>query len=312
MALTGSVAAGATFVVGNQGDLIINDGVSLPNSVTISGGTNSYLSFENTTAGTFAGPIALNANVIVEAADWYQPAVGNAQAGTISGVVSGVGSMTISANGGTAADVVTLSNTNTFSGGLNIQGASATLSAVGAAGTGNIVLSTSTLSGLTETVANALTGSQSLTVSSGTATLSQANNYTGGTTVNGGTLTITAANSLGTGALIVSGGTLNANVAGAISPVQQNLNQTGGTVNQSVANAFQGPISLNLSGGTTNLSFANSYTGGATISGTNVTNVSARRCGSAASLPSPRAARCPPIWRLALPRAATSSTAAAW
>ena len=137
-----------------------------------------------------SGAIALNAPVTVEVADWYQAASTNVRTGTISGVVSGTGSMTVSANSGTGANVLTLSNTNTFQGGLNIQGASVTLSAAGAAGTGNVVLSGSTLSGLTETVANAITGTSSLTVSSGTAALSVANNYTGATVVNGGALTI--------------------------------------------------------------------------------------------------------------------------
>ena len=48
--------------------------------------------------------------------------------------------MLVTANGATVTNTVTLSNTNTFTGGLNIQGAGVALGAVGAAGTGNIVL----------------------------------------------------------------------------------------------------------------------------------------------------------------------------
>ena len=89
-----------------------------------------------------------------------------------------------------------------------------------------------------------------------------------------GALTITSASGTGTGVLTVSsGGTLNANVAGAVSTA--NLLQTGGTVTESVANAFASGVTLNLSGGVTTLNQANSYTGGANISGTNVTTVSA-------------------------------------
>ena len=117
----------------------------MPNAITVSGGTNSILSFENNTAGIFSGPIALNANVIVEVADWYQAAAANAQVGTISGVVSGPGSMLVTANGATVTNTVTLSNTNSFGGGLNIQGAGVALGAAGAAGIGNVTLSGSTL-----------------------------------------------------------------------------------------------------------------------------------------------------------------------
>ena len=46
---------------------------------------------------------------------------------------------------------------------------------------------------LAESLANALTASNSLTVSGGTANLSFANNYTGATTVSAGTLTASLA-----------------------------------------------------------------------------------------------------------------------
>ena len=55
-----AVSASATFNIGNQGELAVqgSGSVTLPNSITISGGTNSVLSFENGTAGVFTGSIA--------------------------------------------------------------------------------------------------------------------------------------------------------------------------------------------------------------------------------------------------------------
>ena len=100
---------------------------------------------------------------------------------------------------------------NTYSGGTIIFGANVGANAVAALGTGPITLSNATsdtaVTALTENTANALTGSNSLTVQIGTATLSQSNNYTGGTTVSGGTVAADAA-ALGTGNVLVSGGRL--------------------------------------------------------------------------------------------------------
>ena len=69
-----------------------------------------------------------------------------------------------------------------------------------------------------------------------------------------------------------------------------NLTQAGGTVNESVPNAFQGAISLNLVGGTTNLNQANGYLGGANISGTNLTIASV--AGRSTETPTSPVARC--------------------
>ena len=262
------------------GQLLVNSAaaITIGNPITINGygpteSTGNLGAIRLNLAGDiYSGQITLGSNASINTQNTASTVSGQIVGGAgaqllIGAPISGTGAGN---NGGT----LTISNTNnTYSGGTLIQGETAALAAVGALGTGNVIVSTPTNSALTQSVANALTGTQSLTINGGTTTLSLANNYSGGTILNGGTLTVTGAGGLGSGALLVQGGTLNANVAGALGTL--NLNQTAGTVTQNVANAFSGNIALNLSGGVTNLSVANNYTGGTNISGTNVTNVSA-------------------------------------
>ena len=208
----------------------------------------------------YSGPITLGSNASIDA---YNIAA------TVSGLIAGgsgaqllIGTPITGSGAGNAGGTLTLTNTNTYSGGTLIQGETAALGAVGALGTGPITLATTSSTGLTESVANALTGANSLTVNGGTATLSTANNYNGTTSVNGGTLTASVAGAVpSTSSVSVAGGTLNNNAAGAI---LGNISVTGGTLAQT------GPLngasqSLTVSGGTANLSQANSYGGGTTI-----------------------------------------------
>ncbi|MBR4311249.1 MAG: autotransporter-associated beta strand repeat-containing protein, partial [Akkermansia sp.] len=60
-------------------------------------------------------------------------------------------------------------------------------------------------------ISSDITGDSSLIVNGGNVTLSGNNDYTGGTTVNGGNLTIGDGASLGTGDVIINGGTLDLN-----------------------------------------------------------------------------------------------------
>ncbi|WP_395736536.1 autotransporter-associated beta strand repeat-containing protein [Prosthecobacter sp.] len=301
----------------NQGRVTVtantNLGTSGTNAITVNGSSSGLTGgqiFMNTNAFTMTNPVTLNGYGPSEAvgnlgairlnvaADVYSGTITlgsnasiNSQntAVTVSGQILGgagaqlmIGAPITGTGAGNNGGTVTISNVaNTYSGGTLISGETAALGAVGALGTGAVqvgINTTQTNSGLTESVANALTGTNSLTVNAGTATLSFANNYTGATVVSGGTLTLTASGAIAnTASLTVSSGTLNANVANAISAGINTVNlvQTGGTVAQSVANAFSGQMALNLSGGATNLSLANSNTGGVNISGTNVTTASA-------------------------------------
>ena len=109
--VSGAVASGATFVAGNQGELIVNgsSALSLPNAITVSGGTNSVLSFENGNSGIFSGPITLDANVVIGLRDWSNYA--SVRNGTISGAISGTGGLSLTSGTGTGG-VLTISNAN--------------------------------------------------------------------------------------------------------------------------------------------------------------------------------------------------------
>jgi autotransporter-associated beta strand protein len=116
----GSGALGtATVVLGNEGEIASSNANPVTNAVTVTGGTDSVLSFTNS-AGTFSGPVTLSATATVGLRNWYNYAT--AQSGTISGIVSGTGGLAVN-SGTTAGGVLTLSGLNTFTGNLTIGNA---------------------------------------------------------------------------------------------------------------------------------------------------------------------------------------------
>jgi fibronectin-binding autotransporter adhesin len=104
----------------------------------------------------------------------------------------------------------------------------------------------------------------------GVATLSNANTYTGGTTLGAGTLNVNNANAIGTGALTISGGTLNNTTGSAITLATNNAQNWNGSF------AFGGTRALNLGTGavtmganiTVTANGSNALTVGGDISGT--------------------------------------------
>jgi autotransporter-associated beta strand protein len=119
----GAVAATATFTVANQGEVPVQGfGTTMPNSITVTGNTNSVLSFENANAGVFSGPVMVNsgANLTVGLRDWYNYA--NVRSGTISGVISGAGGLAVNSGSG-AGGVLTLTGANTFTGNVTVNNA---------------------------------------------------------------------------------------------------------------------------------------------------------------------------------------------
>ncbi|EDQ2590073.1 autotransporter outer membrane beta-barrel domain-containing protein, partial [Salmonella enterica subsp. enterica serovar Livingstone] len=145
---------------------------------------------------------------------------------------------------------LTLSGSNTYTGGTLISDGTLVASNVEALGTGdvtdNAVLELNTGGDFT----NAISGSGQV-VKSGDEmlTLSGANSYTGGTTISGGTLVATNVEALGSGD-VTDNATLELN--------------TGGTFDNVISGSGQvvksGDKTLTLSG-------SNIYTGGTTISG---------------------------------------------
>jgi autotransporter-associated beta strand protein len=123
---------------------------------------------------------------------------------TLSGNISGAGALI--KNG---SETVTLSGTNTYSGGTTVNngtlvGTTDSLQG-GITNNGTVRFDQST----NGTYADALSGSGSLEKNgTGTVTLSGTNSYSGGTSVNNGTLEVASGNALGNGSLTLNGGEL--------------------------------------------------------------------------------------------------------
>ncbi|EAS1883947.1 autotransporter outer membrane beta-barrel domain-containing protein [Salmonella enterica] len=165
--------------------------------------------------------------------------------GTFDNVISGSGQVVKSGD-----DTLTLSGSNTYTGGTLISDGTLVATSVDALGTGdvtdNAVLELNTGGDFT----NNISGSGQV-VKSGdeTLTLSGANSYTGGTTISGGTLVASNVEALGSGD-VTDNATLEMN--------------TGGDFDNAISGSGQvvksGDKTLTLSG-------ANTYTGGTTING---------------------------------------------
>uniref|UniRef100_UPI0011184DB4 autotransporter outer membrane beta-barrel domain-containing protein n=1 Tax=Salmonella enterica TaxID=28901 RepID=UPI0011184DB4 len=148
------------------------------------------------------------------------------------------------------ADTLTLSGSNSYTGGTTISGGTLVASNVEALGTGDVtndaVLELNTGGDFT----NNISGSGNVVKSGAdTLTLSGANSYTGGTTINGGTLVASNVEALGSGD-VTDNAVLALNTGGDFA---NNIGGTGSVVKS-------GDDTLTLSG-------SNTYTGGTTISG---------------------------------------------
>ncbi|ECV0285214.1 autotransporter outer membrane beta-barrel domain-containing protein [Salmonella enterica subsp. enterica serovar Enteritidis] len=147
-------------------------------------------------------------------------------------------------------DTLTLSGSNSYTGGTLISGGTLVATNVDALGSGDVTDNATLELNTGGTFDNAISGSGQV-VKSGdeTLTLSGANSYTGGTLISGGTLVATSVEALGSGD-VTDNAVLELN--------------TGGTFDNAISGSGQvvksGDKTLTLSG-------ANSYTGGTTISG---------------------------------------------
>ncbi len=183
----------------------------------------------------------------------------------ISGTISGAGSLTKTGGG-----ILTLSGTNTFSGGL-VSVNLGTLSINSDAALGNIANDITLANNTTfqTTGATTMGAGRAVTLSSGTATINtgSATSIAGGISGSGGliktgvsTLTLSGANTY-TGSTTVSAGTLSLNTTGsnaiAAGAGAITLN-TGGTLSLAQANQIGDNVNLVLNGGT--LSFTGTAT----------------------------------------------------
>ncbi|HEB7436940.1 TPA: autotransporter-associated beta strand repeat-containing protein [Salmonella enterica subsp. enterica serovar Havana] len=264
-----------------SGGTLISDGTLVASNVEAlgTGDVTDDATLELNTGGTFDNAIGGSGNVVKSGADTLTLSGSNSYTGgtTISGgtlVASnvealGTGDVTNNATlelntggdfinniGGTGRveksgdDTLTLSGSNTYTGGTLINGGTLVASNVEALGTGDVTDNATLALNTGGTFDNAISGSGQVVKSSDeTLTLSGTNSYTGGTTISGGTLVATNVEALGSGD-VTDDATLELN--------------TGGTFD----NAISGSGKVEKSGDKTlTLSGANSYTGGTLISG---------------------------------------------
>lgn len=250
---------------------------------TVQNGTVNVTTYQMT-GGT------LSSDATVSAASGF-----DMQAGIADGVLSGAGTLTKTGPG-----ELTLSGTNTYTGGTNVNGGTVsvakdeslgdasgglafdggTLKATGSFATGRSVTlgnggGTIDTDGNDLTINGDISGTGSLTKEdSGRLILTGTNTYTGGTNVNGGTVSVSRDENLGdtSGALTFGGGTLE--VTGGFTMNRSVvLNSGGGTIDTNgndlkITGDISGAGSLTKEdGGRLILTGTNTYTGGTTVNG---------------------------------------------
>ncbi len=263
------------------GGTTINDGTLIATSVDAlgSGDVTDNATLELNTGGTFDNAISGSGQVVKSGDDVLTLSGANSYSGgtlisdgtLVASNVEALGSGDVTDNatlemntggdfinniGGTGRveksgdDALTLSGSNTYTGGTTINDGTLIATSVDALGSGDVTNNAVLELNTGGDFDNAISGSGQV-VKSGdeTLTLSGANSYTGGTLISGGTLVATSVEALGSGD-VTDNAVLELN--------------TGGTFDNAISGSGQvvksGDKTLTLSG-------ANSYTGGTTISG---------------------------------------------
>ncbi|EJH2694140.1 autotransporter-associated beta strand repeat-containing protein [Salmonella enterica subsp. enterica serovar Kentucky] len=244
---TGDVTNNATLALNTGGDFTNN--ISGSGQVVKSGddtltlsGANSYTGGTTISGGTL---VATNVDALGTGDVTNSSTLELNTGGTFDNAISGSGQVVKSGD-----ETLTLSGSNTYTGGTLISGGTLVATNVDALGTGDVTDNATLELNTGGTFDNVISGSGQV-VKSGddTLTLSGANSYTGGTLISGGTLVATSVEALGSGD-VTDNAVLELN--------------TGGTFDNAISGSGQvvksGDKTLTLSG-------ANSYTGGTTISG---------------------------------------------
>ncbi|HCM3060331.1 TPA: autotransporter-associated beta strand repeat-containing protein [Salmonella enterica subsp. enterica serovar Hato] len=244
---TGDVTDDATLELNTGGDF--DNAISGSGQVVKSGddtltlsGTNSYTGGTTISGGTL---VATNVDALGTGDVTNNATLELNTGGDFINNIGGTGRVEKSGD-----DTLTLSGSNTYTGGTLINGGTLVASNVEALGTGDVTDNATLALNTGGTFDNAISGSGQV-VKSGdeTLTLSGTNSYTGGTTISGGTLVATNVEALGTGS-VTDNATLELNTSGTFDNVISGRGQV----------VKSGDKTLTLSG-------ANSYTGGTTISG---------------------------------------------
>jgi autotransporter-associated beta strand protein len=283
--IAGALGAGATINVGNEGEMFVG-GATVPNNVTISGGTNSVVGFNGN--NILSGTLTLNANAVIGLRSWFN--YGAVQSGQISGQITGTGSLTVN-SGTTSGGVLTLNttaNNNNYSGGTSITSSTVTAQDTAtnnfdkALGTGTVTLNTGSVlnlrangSGATQTIitGDGTTGNNVTVAANTTIDVNRVSANTGSTfqfntlSIGANTLNVTGGNTYGlkfAGATTLTGNaTFNPTTApltlGAIGDSNSgfsltklgagNLNIIGTSTYTGATTAYAGTIALSTTAG---------------------------------------------------------------
>ncbi len=243
---TGDVTNNATLELNTGGDFTNN--ISGSGQVVKSGddalalsGANSYTGGTLISSGTL---VATNVDALGSGDVTDNATLELNTGGTFDNAISGSGQVVKSGD-----KTLTLSGSNTYTGGTLISDGTLVASNVEALGTGDVTDNATLELNTSGTFDNVISGSGQVVKSGDDAlTLSGSNTYRGGTTISGGTLVATSVEALGTGD-VTDNATLALNTGGDF------INNIGGTGRVEKS----GDQTLTLSG-------ANSYTGGTLIS----------------------------------------------
>ncbi|WP_119005656.1 autotransporter outer membrane beta-barrel domain-containing protein [Salmonella enterica] len=234
---------GTSLIKQGAGTLILNAENTYTVGTTISGGTLVATNVDALGSGDVTDDATLELNT----------------GGTFDNAISGSGQVVKSGD-----KMLTLSGTNSYSGGTLISGGTLVATNVDALGSGDVTDDATLELNTGGTFDNAISGSGQV-VKSGddTLTLSGSNTYTGGTIISGGTLVASNVEALGTGD-VTNDAVLELNTGGDF----DNAISGSGQVVKSGDNAISGSGQVVKSGDETlTLSGSNTYTGGTTISG---------------------------------------------
>jgi fibronectin-binding autotransporter adhesin len=251
--VAGAVSGSTVFTLGTEGEVATNT-VNNPSNVTVAGGTDSVISFENGGTGTLSGNVTLNANGVVGLRDWY--AYGTATGGAITGSITGTGGLTVESGTSSGGTLALYNSSNNYSGGTTINASRVTANVSQAFGTGSIMLSGTTAQ---IDLASGVNLANALTIGSGAGDAAQGiifNSTASAAATYSGAITINAAAAAG-GDFASSGGTLT--ISGPVTSTVDVTSRSGTTILSNASNSFS---SLTLQAGTIQLGVANAIPAG--------------------------------------------------
>jgi len=246
------------------------------NGTLILGGANTYTGGTTISGGTLQiGHGGTGGSVLGDVVDNGTLAFAHADDVTFDGAISGVGSLVQQ-----GTDVLTLTNTETYSGTTTISDGTLALSSTGSIADSSSVIDNGTfdISNTAGASINTLAGSGNVNLGTQTLTLAQAsdtfagaiNGNGGGLALNAGTEVLTGSNTY-TGSTTINGGTLQLGHGGTSGSITSDVIDNGTLVldrsdDVVFGNAISGSGNVVQNGsGTLTLSNSNTYSGGTTV-----------------------------------------------